>query len=321
MAEQQSGNKPEAGSGWLNRKGGGGGYRPPYVLSFDKNQKHIIRIMDKSEPLSVWRHTARTMEGRFTMAFCRGDFDNVVDKCPLCLVNSSEKYRDLKGKDRPFPKGSEYVKAVWSYDDNKPMLLVGNDVWRKIDGILATGVDIFKYDITVSRVDEQDKPTSYGVSILPDRVIFDKVVDPSTIPLATDYEQWLKDNLAKVSITVPANVGAGGALGRDVDSNRLAGFAANTNANEAKAPVTPVVETVVLPAGGATNGREAAKAKFGVMLSKGWNSALIQQLMEEINGRRKLVDSNAKLANDLESLTDSEYMSFVDMYGAAPTKK
>ena len=301
MSEQQS-NNVESGSGWLGRSSskGSSSYLPPYVMGFGENQKRIIRIFDKAEPISVWRHVpCRTAEGRFLKAYCRGDFDNIVDKCPLCLFNKTEKYRDLKGKDMPFPKSSEYVKAVWSYEDNKPMLLVGNDVWRRIDAILATNVDIFSYDITVSRIDEKDKPTTYGASILPDRKEFSKVIDPATIPSVETYIDWLKDNLTKVHVTIPASL---------------------ATKEEVKTVQVPANEVTPKMVGAPSGKRSEMKAKFGALLSEGWNSSLIEKLMGEINGRRKMITASAPAANDLDSLNDEEYESFVNMYEAGRKK-
>ena len=298
----------QAGSDWL--RGSKSIDSLPYVLSFQKNQKHIIRILDKVEPISVWRHTCRTAEGRFIKAYCCGDFENIKDKCPLCLINKSEKYRDLKGKDKPFPKSSEYVKVVWSYDDNKPMLLVGNDVWRRIDMVRAQGTDIFKYDIAVSRVDEENKPTTYMASALPERMAFDKVVDPAMIPSATTYVELLKNNLSKVPVTVPA---ASVAQGTTV--------AAQEEAKTVQVPANTATGSML---GAPTARRDELKAKFAALLNKGWNSstaALISQLMTEINKRRKLMSAEAKEANDLDAFTDDEYESFIGMYEAGTMKK
>lgn len=294
MNEQQTG---QVGSGWLGRAKTSDFL--PYVMFFKPNQKRIVRLFNKEEPISVWRHTCRTSEGRFIKAYCRGDFDNIKDKCPLCLVNTSEKYRDLKGKDKPFPKSSEYVKAVWSYDDDKPMLLVGNDIWRRIDAVLAQGVDIFKYDIAVSRIDEESKPTYYNAAALPDRMAFDKVIDPVTVPAVETYIQWLKDNLGKVPVTVPSTT----IVREEVKTVEVA--------------ASEVGKILTAP----SDKRGKLKAKFADLLNAGWNSALIAQLMEEINAKRKLMNAASPLANDLDGLNDDEYESFVNSYEAGNKKK
>jgi hypothetical protein len=277
----------------------GGGSKGGYldsVLFFKADQKYTVRIFDPSNAVEIWKHNCRTSDGKYVKVLCINDFNDRT-KCPLCNVNNKEKYAGFKPKDKPYPKSSEYAKAVWVYEDSAVKLMVGNEIWRNIDVIYSSGCDVHDKDISVVRKDG-NRVTYTVVPLAPSE--FKVKIDESAIPKVADYLEYLTKNISRIDLVggPPANPSA--------EKETTSVSSDTTGAKPSMlggAPAAPVA---------ASGSREDLMGRFRKAINKSFNSSLVSRCMASINEARKV--TGQAVANDMENLSDSELKQFVDQY-------
>lgn len=198
-------------------------------LILKDDEKVTVRILNPQEPAPpIWTHTARDAQGRFLDVLCVGSMQG----CPMCAVNKEPEFANLENRDRPYPIRKRYAKAVWVFDRQKALLLIGAEVWKNIDTLHTTFGSVEGHNIVVARL-RRDR-VQY---IVHDGGTAEFTLPAGIpIPAAQEYIDWLKENLTLIKIAKPvpgqpvlASAPAGGTSVMDVAKNAPA----------QSAPVTP----------------------------------------------------------------------------------
>jgi len=309
----------EARASWLNSGRQSGGYGP--VLRINAGETFTIRLLDQQPPEWIWKHSCRTPDGKFVKVLCTNTWDDKT-KCPLCRANNFDKYRELKNRDKPYPISSEYAAPVWVYEEKTVKLLVGSDVWQRVDLAFQQNIDIFAHDLSVARDDSSGR-TVYNVLPAGSAKPFSETVDPEKMPKILDYKQFLADNIKRVSVitnendALPPPAESGASSGSEHPRSFLGGAASATPppASAPAAPANPPASAASAISSGPSAARKETMAKFQKVLGKtSFNSSVMAKVIGGINEERRGKDPNAVVTNDVEGLTDAEFSTFVDRY-------
>jgi len=126
----------------------------------------------------------------------------------MCEVNNGPKYKDLKPRDRKFPLSSDYVTVVYVYEEKRPMILVGNEVFKqwdimssRVDKETEKNFDVYAHDFSIVR-DDSGGQTKYQVVTLKE-CEFTVEVTAEAIPSIDSYIDWMKSNIERVSFDAP----------------------------------------------------------------------------------------------------------------------
>lgn len=302
---------------WLTSGRQSGGYGP--VLKINAGENFTIRLLDQQPPEWIWKHSCRTPDGKFVKVLCTNTWDDKT-KCPLCRANNFEKHRELKNRDKPYPISSEYAQPVYVYEEKAVKLLVGSDVWQRIDLVFQQGADIFGFDLSVTRNDDSGR-TVYNVLPVGSAKPFTETVDPDKIPKIVDYKQFLADNVKRVAVITSENDPTPQPPAETAAQPRsmLSGAPLQTPppaaAPASAAPANPPAAAAPAAAGGPSPARQETMKKFQKVLGKtSFNSGIMLKVLGTINTDRKAANPQAATTSDVESLTDAEFSTFVDRY-------
>jgi hypothetical protein len=280
--------------GWLDQ-GKSVGYLTT-VLQFKADGKYTVRLLDDAPPLQVWRHACRDSFGKFLKALCIGDRNG----CKLCKANEPQRAVGIKPKDQYHPKASEYVKAVWVYEEKRPMLIVGNDIWRQLDVMVANGVCLTDRDFSIVRTDK-NKQVSYQVIALGPSP-FQATVDATTIPSVESYVKYLETNIDKVPVlgngetpVAPAKTG-----GDPVPSFLTA--------------QPPAPAPAQAPTSATTDDRKKLMDELSLTITKPFNSAAVAACQAKVLEARKAINPNCSTSVDFDKMNDGEIRAFIDLY-------
>lgn len=288
-------------SSWLDQ-GKSVGYLTT-VLQFKPDGKYTVRLLDDKPPVQIWRHACRDSFGKFVKALCIGDRNG----CKLCKDNEPQRAVGIKPKDQHHPKASEYVKAVWVYEENRPMFIVGNDIWRQLDVMFTNGVNLIDRDFSIVRTDK-NKQVSYQVIAL-GPTPFQAKVDPTSIPTIESYVKWLESNIEKVSLfgaSAPVSAPVTSGANDPVPTSFLQGQqAAVTN----PAPVATQSQTT-----GTTDERKKLMDELALAITKPFNSAAVAACQGKVLEARKAINPNCPTSVDFDKMSDGEIRAFIDLY-------
>jgi hypothetical protein len=267
------------------------------VLQFKPDAKYTVRLLDDKAPISIWRHACRDSFGKFVKALCIGDRNG----CKLCKVNAQDKYTGLKNKDKPYPKASEYAKAVWVYEEKRPMLIVGNDIWRQLDVMFTNGINLTDRDFSIIRTDKNKQVSYQAISLSPSA--FTEVVDESLVPTVESYVKWLTDNIEKVALVVPSVSAEGG-------SDPAPSFLTE----RAPAPASVPAAAPQQASGGISPERQKLNDELAATLIKSYVSAVATACQAKVLEARKAVNPNCSTSVDFDKMSDAELGSFITLY-------
>ena len=298
MAEQRE--------SWLNQGKRSSAFAS--VLKIVAGQRVVVRLLDQTPAEEIWKHTARSPSGMFVKVLCTNTYEDKA-RCPLCLVNGNEKYKEIANRDRPYPISSENAKAVWVYEENKAKLLVGSDVWKRIDMVYQDNGDIFGCDLSISRSGAESNRVVYNVRAL-ESSTFSQEYDPESIPKIADYLQFLRDNVKKIHVIEPGDPIPQAPEKKNETPSVLGGSRSETPAQ------APKEKTAEQPSGGGDKAeREKLMTRFQDLLNKtSFNSTAMIKGVEEANKKRLAANSSAQKASDIESLSNAEFKDFIDFY-------
>ena len=289
------------GNSWLD-KGKAVGYVSTVLQLKAGNEKATIRLLDDSPPVSVWRHATHDSYGKFVKALCVGDRNG----CRLCKENEPQRLAGIKPKDQYHPKASEYVKAVWVYEEKRPMLVVGNDIWKQLDVMFANGVNLTNRDFSIVLTIDK-KRYSYQVISLTETP-FTVQVDPASIPTVEAYTKYLTDNIERVATRV-GTIGNGG--GDSEEKPAVPSFLTAQVPQEAPAAAAPAAPQST---GAVSPERQALNDDLAATLIKSYVSAVATACQNKVLETRKAISPNCHTSVDYDKMSDLELKSFLTMY-------
>jgi hypothetical protein len=278
--------------GWLDQ-GKSVGYLTT-VLQFKPDGKHTVRLIDDKPPVQVWRHACHDSFGKFVKALCIGDRNG----CRLCKENEPQRMVGIKPKDQHHPKASEYVKPVWVYEEKRPMLVVGNDIWRQLDVMFTNGVCLTDRDFSIVRTDK-NKQVSYQVIAL-GPTPFQATVEAETIPSVEAYVKWLESNVERVP-TMGGGVVPTAPKAEDPAPSFLT----------AKAPAQAPAPA---PTAGNTDEHKKLMDELSLTITKPFNSAVVALCQAKVLEARKAINPNASTSVEFDKMSDGEIQAFIDLY-------
>jgi len=282
--------------GWLDQ-GKSLGYLTT-VLQFKPDGKHTVRLIDDKPPVQVWRHACRDSFGKFVKALCIGDRNG----CRLCKENEPQRMVGIKPKDQHHPKASEYVKPVWVYEEKRPMLIVGNDIWRQLDVMFTNGVCLTDRDFSIVRTDK-NKQVSYQVIALAPTP-FQVTVDPESIPSTEAYVKWLESNVDRVP-----TMGNGAPVTPKSESDP-----APASFLTAKVPESTPAPAAEASTSGNSDERKKLMDELSLAITKPFNSAAVAACQAKVLEARKAINPNASTNVDFDKMSDGEIRAFIDLY-------
>jgi len=278
-------------SGWLDR-GKTVGYLTT-VLQVKADQKYTIRLLNDDPPVQLWRHACRDTYGKFVKALCVGNRNG----CKLCERNAEDRFAGLKNKDKPYPIASEYVKVVWVYQEKRPMLIVGNDIWRQLDVLFAQDINITDRDFSIVRSDQNKRVTYQVIALAP--APFTETVDMATMPTPESYKGWLMENVQKVALPT---VGGADETPEDPEPEKFVG------GEEPKAH-GPQGKTESV-----TAERKALVDKVVFAITHSFNAGVVGICRAKILEARKTVNPKCSLDVEFDAMSEAELQAFLDMY-------